>query len=188
LEAVRLLVRELVVLAVLALFLELLLPPGDMRRYVKMVFGLLVIVAVVQAVARPWQSLAQDFAALSIEETKAVASTPFDQGQRMWEKSKEQALIHYEDGLCRQVKALAGMHPDIEVLNVEVLLYNEESGTPAKIKEIVLVVSRRTQEVREVKIGEGVDKEEQTDWAEQLRTTIADFYSLNLEQVTVIKN
>jgi len=188
LEAVKVLVRELVVLAVLALFLELLLPPGDMRRYVKMVFGLLVIVAVVQALARPWQSLAQDFAALSIEETKAVAGTSFDQGQRMWEKSKEQALINYEDGLCRQIKALAGMHPDVEVLNVEVRLDSEESSTPVRIEEIVLVVSRPPPDVLEVKIGKGAGKEEQTDWAEQLRTTIADFYSLNLEQVTVIKD
>ncbi|MGB9846901.1 MAG: stage III sporulation protein AF, partial [Desulfotomaculales bacterium] len=49
LETVRSLVQNLVVVIILAIFLDLFLPSGDMKRYVKFVMGLLVIIAVLGA-------------------------------------------------------------------------------------------------------------------------------------------
>ena len=49
-EVIRNLVQSLVIIIILAMFLEMLLPAGQMRAYVKMVMGLLVIIAVIQAV------------------------------------------------------------------------------------------------------------------------------------------
>ena len=49
-DILRQLIQTIVVIVILAVFLEMLLPRGDMRRYVKMVMGLLIIVAVLQAV------------------------------------------------------------------------------------------------------------------------------------------
>jgi stage III sporulation protein AF len=50
LEIVRSLVQNLIVIIIIAMLLEMFLPNGDMRRYVKMIMGLLIIVAVIQAV------------------------------------------------------------------------------------------------------------------------------------------
>ena len=46
-EIIRSLVQNLIVIIILAVMLDMFLPAGEMRKYVKMVMGLLIIVAVV---------------------------------------------------------------------------------------------------------------------------------------------
>jgi len=50
LDIIRSLVQSLIVIIILAMFLEMLLPAGEVNKYVKMVVGLLIIIAAVQAV------------------------------------------------------------------------------------------------------------------------------------------
>ena len=52
LETIGMLVRTLIVIAVLAVVLDMLLPQNQFRTYLKMVMGLLVIVAVLQVVGQ----------------------------------------------------------------------------------------------------------------------------------------
>ncbi|MDI6709681.1 MAG: stage III sporulation protein AF [Thermoanaerobacterales bacterium] len=187
LEALHVLVRELVVLAVLALFLELLLPAGDMRRYVRMVFGLLVIVAVVQAAAGPWRGLAQEFSALSVQSVPA-AGDALDDGRRLWEENQARAQAGYRDGLAKQIKALAAFNPHLEVRHVEVRLAEGAEADPGAIEEVLLTVAGKSRPVEEVRIGEGDTGgafAKQEEEGERLRTVIAGFYNLRLEQVVI---
>src|SRR5690606_12074010 len=50
-EIIKNLVQTLIIIVVLAVFLEMLLPRGKMSPYIKMVMGLLIIVAVLQAIS-----------------------------------------------------------------------------------------------------------------------------------------
>lgn len=191
LEALRMLVRELVVLVVLVLFLELLLPAGDMRRYVRMVFGLLVIAAVVQAATRPWLDLAQDFSALSVQTVPAV-SEGMDEGRRLWERNQERARMGYQDGIAKQVRALAAFNPYLEICDVKVRLADGPQAETGALAEVVITVTEKERCVDRVQVKDGLPEEtgggDTVDEMARLQAIIAGFYNLLPEQVTVIRS
>ena len=73
-EVIRTLVKNLIFIAMLAVFLPMLLPFGEMQRYVKMVLGLLVMVAVLQAAGEATKgSWPEEIPALTITGGSAAA-------------------------------------------------------------------------------------------------------------------
>jgi stage III sporulation protein AF len=69
-DVLRELIQTIIVIVVLAVLVEMLLPGGDMRRYVKMVMGLLIIMAVLQAAAGVLNSrFMQDVPAVTVSDT-----------------------------------------------------------------------------------------------------------------------
>lgn len=189
-DALQNLVRELVVLVILAVILELLLPEGDLRRYVRMVLGLLIIVAVLQAAVSFWnRGLADDLSWVTLGQPDREATREIMRdGERLWQAGQARALDRYEEGLARQIKALTGLNQEVAVADVRVRL--EESaraGEPGRLKEVVLILDGRRWETEDVPVGAFPEQEPAVD-AEalaRLRGLVADFYGLAPEQVTV---
>ncbi len=189
-EAVQNLVRELVILIILAVTLELLLPHGDLRRYVRMVLGLLIIVAVLQAGVSFWnRDLAADLSWVSLGQPDQEATAEIlREGERLWQLGQSRAQTEYEQGLARQIKALAGLNPDVAVAEVRVRVEGgTATGEPGRLEEVVLVLE-----------GESWDKNNEVlpvaapakpapdpEAVERLCRIVADFYGLASEQVTV---
>lgn len=181
------LVQELVLLVILAVFLELLLPEGDMRRYVRMVLGLLIIVAVLQAGVGLWnRDLAVDLSWISVgQPDQQTTGEILREGERLWERGQTQALGQYEEGMARQIKALAGLNPQVTVAGVRVRLSDGVSpGAPGRLEEVVLILEDEdlNGETRPVAGSPPVRDAGHTT---RLRGIIADFYGLAPEQVVV---
>ncbi len=188
LDTLQNLVRELVILIILAVTLELLLPHGDMRRYVRMVLGLLIIVAVLQAGMSFWhRELAADLSWLSLgPPDQAATAEILREGERLWQAGQSRAQAEYEQGLARQIRGLAGLNPDVAVTAVRVrTTAGTPDGQPGRLEEVILVLE-----------GEPLVGEDRPVWAapaersdpeavERLRRIVADFYSLSPAQVTV---
>lgn len=148
-EIIRNLVQSLVIIIILAMFLEMLLPAGEMRTYVKMIMGLLVIIAVVQAVG--------SIARWSFEEMPAVVTGAGDgrgqlpeileTGRKISARQQELGIEQYRQGLARQVTALVNLNQELPVLDVEVNV-ESESGKPGfgQIKEIILTVGENPEQ------------------------------------------
>lgn len=143
-EILRGLIQNLIIIIILAIFLEMLLPAGEMRPYVNMVMGLLIIIAVVQAVGNLWNS---DFAgglpALTEKEGQAQLSEIIDAGREFSSEQQQLAIDRYKLGLDQQVLALASIHQEIPVVAAEVKV-NSKSGdlNLGQINEIVMIVEK----------------------------------------------
>ncbi len=207
-EIIRNLVQSLVIIIILAMFLEMLLPAGEMRAYVKMVMGLLVIIAVIQAVG--------SMARWSFEEIPVVVAGAGDGGRQLPEileagkrisaRQQDLGIEQYRRGLAQQVTALVKLNQGLPLLDVEVSV-ESESGSPdfGQIKEIILSVSADseqsspapgvTEPVEEVspvavQVGSSVTPDREGAVTPQAAAGIVDvltnFYNIQPEQVKII--
>lgn len=211
-EIIRSLVQNLIIIIILAIFLEMFLPAGEMRKYVKMVVGLLIIVAVVQAIgdlAR--RDFAGDLPSLTQKEDQAQLSAIMEAGKKISGDQQQKAIEQYSRGLAGQVLALARMNKELPVCDVEVKVQSERDRPGfGQIKEIVLVVAgepgrtvpepersgKVVTDVEPVTVQVGPKKnaagQKEAEAAppqeavDGLVSTVANFYNLKPEQVRVI--
>lgn len=209
-EVIRSLVQNLVVIIILAMFLEMLLPTGEMRKYVKMVMGLLIIIAVVQAVGdlARWD-YHTDLPSLTQKTDEKTVSGIMEAGKKISSEQRQKAVEQYRAGLANQIMALTRTAKETTVLDVEVKVQSKEGELDfGRINEVVLYVAREPgttgQEQMEVSIGEvkpvtvqvvgkNTPKEGKTDGSgppkeitDALVGSVTNFYNLKPEQVKVL--
>ncbi len=205
-ESIKALVQVLVIIIVMAVFIEMLLPSSIMHDYVKLVMGLLVIVVVLEAGAT---LLKQDFKfalpALQQNSPGPPLATIIGEGQRLASKNKEQALAEYQQGLAQQVLALARLQNGLNVTNAQVKTTgNPEDPEYGRLAGVVLEVSDSSIEGGshtvekvspvEVTVGANGSVKDTTattlvnsDQAKKLAQTVANFYNIPVEQVQVVR-
>jgi stage III sporulation protein AF len=208
-EVIRSLVQNLIVIIILAVLLEMFLPAGGMRNYVKMVMGLLIIVAVVQAVGNlvRWD-YAGDFPALTAQDYQGKYPEILEAGKKLAEDQQQKALDEYKNGIARQAMALSRTNNEISILGVEVKVQNDQSKTGyGQLQEMILTVGPKSagadvkadgpliKEVEPVSVGSGhTISTDRQDGAEELPhekavaalvETLANFYNLKQEQIKV---
>jgi len=140
-DIMRQLIQTIVVIVILAVFLEMLLPRGDMRRYVKMVMGLLIIVAVLQSVTGVINSnLLREIPDLT-EAPSGYHPVPLEDimaaGQSLTDANRQEAAQQYSRGIARQVMSLAALNNDLQVVDTSVQLHESTN----EISSITVVCS-----------------------------------------------
>lgn len=209
LETVRLLVQNLIVIVVLAVFLEMLLPVSELRRYVKMVMGLLIIITVLQTAAglakSDWLADLPEFADVSGPGNARIDSI-IEDGKKFSEKNRQQAIEEYKEGIARQVSALAGLDGKVSIVSADVEIQENQSEKDyGQIKKIKLVLGKQAPETAEGsgigmvqpvtvnlgdKPGDNPGQEEippeLSSSVEKLSAAVANFYNLPPERVNVV--
>lgn len=202
-ETIRLLVQNLIVIIILAVFLELLLPGGEMKRYVKFVMGLLVMVAVLGALGSlfkgDWYFTLPEQAVGRDEQASPALGEIMATAKRVGQNQQARALEEYKRALARQVSALAGMYPEVTVLAVDVDIYTDEKSTKyGQIKEIRLTVkssrpeNNSSGEIR-IRVGGGGQTNPPASGGlspeveSRLKTVIASYYNLQPDQVRIVE-
>lgn len=110
-EAVKYWIRNIAVVAVVAGFLEILLPHGDMQRFARLVVGFFILMAIIQ----PLVGLFHQQATFDTAFMEAAAAgspntaTVLAKGREMQARHDQAALEEYRLALERQVAALAAM-------------------------------------------------------------------------------
>ncbi|WP_031514881.1 stage III sporulation protein AF [Desulfofalx alkaliphila] len=198
-EELRQLVQGLVIIVMLAVFLEMLLPSGGMQSYVKMVMGLLVVIAVLQLL---FKFTSVDFN-LHVPEIVPVPAMSLEQVQadaeRLSEAYHNQALEDYRQGIAKQVLALARLNRQVTVLDAAVEVNTEEGEKYGHLQLIRLRVTDKEADPGETKIEPveitvGTQQEEissklspEVEQAmESLASTVSNFYNLPQDKVQII--
>lgn len=194
-EAIRGLIQNLVFLIVLVIFLEMFLPAGEMKRYTKMIMGLLIVLAVLQTVS----SLTRKGLEINLPELTSKASPSdltgiLENGKKLSDYNQQQALKEYQQGLSRQVIALA-KNKEINVLKAEVQIKSEpEQAGYGQLEEIKLVLPEESGEksgeetkISPVMVGKReIPKSKFLDEKiESLKKTLAGFYNISPEQIKI---
>ncbi|MFZ5650992.1 MAG: stage III sporulation protein AF [Bacillota bacterium] len=205
-DTLRVLVQNLIIIVVLSVLLEMLLPGGEMRRYSRMVLGLMVIVAVIQAASGitggglfreveeyAWRSGPDAAQRLDI----------LEKGRELEAAGKIKALDQYRKGIERQVSALAGMDSRVRLAAVDVRIQNDPSKKDfGRITEVELVLSggegQKDSDIKPVETvsvavgqekstspGGGKPPPEYAEAAKSAAARVANFYNLSPEQIKV---
>ncbi|MEG6522577.1 stage III sporulation protein AF [Desulfotomaculum sp. 1211_IL3151] len=201
LESIKELVQVLVILIVMALFLEMLLPNSQMQGYVKMVMGLVVIVVVLEAGANLiHQDFKFDLPALTARTQEPPLESLIHDGQRLAGLQKQEAMKEYQQGIEKQVLALARLQSNVNIAGVKVTTTDDpQDPNYGRLTGVVLEIAKEPADDRQITKIETVDiavgglpdnqdtspinnKE-----AQQVARNVANFYNIPLEQVRVVE-
>lgn len=214
-EILRNIVQNILIIILLTVLLEMLLPEGDMRRYVRLVMGLFVIMAVLQPVLSFFHS------GLNLETVSFINSNQTDvdlkaamrRGEKIRAEQQNQAIKGMQQKINSQVLALAKLNKSVTVTGVEVEIVSDpQSASFGQIKKITVTTGsdKKAKEKEQLpaennQLSRGVTPVEITvpdvsvgqsrgktvvisgnSSSGQLQGVLADFYGLAREQIKII--
>lgn len=198
-------IKNIVVVIILAMFLELLLPKSEMQRYVKMVLGLLVILLVLNPVL---DLIKQDFnygeRVLEIQNTMELDNI-MTVAQNLEQNNKKNILKTYKKGLNKQIEAQVMTFDEIKEAEAYVIIdENMESENFGQIQEIKLCLQFDTEQSNtsiiepiekiEINIGnrieearkQNVNKENISGITKKVVDKLSDYYNIAEEKITIV--
>lgn len=204
LDAISDIVKNVAIIILLTTFLDMLLPNSTMQRFVKVVMGLFVMVAILNPILNLFET---DFELSSWQ----LASLPqykvetvLAKGEEMAKIQEEQALVEYKSRLEKQMEALIKLVPNIAFVKCEVVLEPvEQIGSIGKIEKAIVWVTtgedtsseQFVEPVEPVYVTIGKDKEQsevknKSDPVikEKIFNIITNYYNLKKENVEIIFN
>lgn len=160
-EILKEMTRNLVLLLLLATFLEMLLPKSDFSRYIRLVVGLFVLLTILQ----PFMELFdwQGKVSLGIREPpQEQLEVIINQGLLFGEHRQAMALQVAEERLEQQVEAMLYLVQGIDRVKVDLTLENNQETGPVITKATIMLTptgmedmgsQAMVQEVEAVAIG-----------------------------------
>lgn len=195
-ETIRLLVRNLVFLVMMAAFLEMLLPLQGTRRFVQVIIGLFVLLAVLGPIVTLFrQQPPLHFALPDTAGDDAGLSEILQQGQGLQQVTAAQGQAAYVQRLEDQIEVMCRFVPGVSSAEADVTLTPESPlsslGTVQKVA--VSLQTGEQQVTRPVEpVGIGQDSQEvstpavdQQGITAQVQETVSSLFGLQKEQVTV---
>ncbi len=195
-------VKNIVIVLMLAAFLEIVLPRSDMKRYVNLVIGLFVILAVLNPVLTLVRHGLDLDVFDEISPTALETESLIQRGKEIANNDKEKAAAQYRDKLSKQIMGLVGLYQGVSATAVKVEIVEEpEAKNFGQIKNIIIYTDNKPGAVSdseknpisgiEVNVNEITTETEKDDGEKAmkadnsggLRKIVADFYGLDPEQI-----
>ncbi len=155
-DTVRTIVRNIAIVILLASFLELLLPNNSMRRFVQLVMGLFVLMAVlgpvVKLLDRPLSFEIPAWSETGAGSDQELAQV-LQQGQSLKDKSKQAAMDGLKQALEQQAKALALTVQGVKEVSLQANL--KQSG---EVESLEVYVGAPGSDIQPVQPVDGLGK------------------------------
>jgi stage III sporulation protein AF len=196
-ETIYLLVRNIIFIILIAVFLEMLLPMKETRRFLEVVVGLFVLITILN----PIVSLIQQephMEELDIQEgNKQELDEILNQGKQLQQVQVEQARSNYGKRIEEQVAVIAQMVPGVEQAEARVQFAAGSSlDSVGVIEKVEIVIKKERSQsivdpVKRVSIepgdGEQAEEVEESDEGllKQVQSTVASLYGLQPSKVVV---
>lgn len=198
-------IQQLILVVIMATFLELLLPNNAMQRYVRLVMGfvilLLIVSPILTVIKRDW-SVNAFFASEDTRSAAGMASLPEIEERTRALQEKQQVWIEetVQSRLEQEITAEIEKEFPLEVEGLTVLLADEGHDAEKGIQHIALAIARkderanRVEPVEPVRItlpGTSGDDDEPADemhpspHVKEIREAIARKWDVPLENITI---
>lgn len=200
-EALSDIVKNVAIIILLTTFLDMLLPNNSMQRFVKVVMGLFVMVAILTPILNLFEGdfelTAWQLSSLPQHKVETVLA----QGEEMAKVQQEQALVEYKSRLEKQMEALIKLVPNVQFVKCEVILEPvEQIGALGKIEKVFVWVtpgedtsSGGIKPVERVEINIGKEnrssstrEERDPVMEEKINTIITNYYNLDEQEIEII--
>ena len=163
-------VKNLIFLMLFAAFLELLLPTNEMKKFLRMIIGLFIMLAILKPVSN---FLANDFVlgdipTLSVESSKQIASVDKKEVEK-----KRLTYAVYQKELTQQIKKVVETIPEITDVQVEVKLATENKFTDNEFIEKIMIRAKEAKKIEKIKVNLK-ENTPQTALSEEVKNKIID--------------
>jgi stage III sporulation protein AF len=196
-EMIRQLVRNLAFLAIMAAFLEMLLPLQGTRRFVQVIIGLFIMLAVLGPIITLFRQQPPLHFNMSVGNGSSGVDLNkiLEQGQSMQAVTSAQEQDAYAQGLEDQIEVLCRLVPGVTAAKATVSLSSDDSlkslGTVQKVVvELQSGSPPVVSPVQPIQIGSAPNAlpsppVSQQEIGSQVQETVASLFGLSKEQVSV---
>lgn len=203
-DTLRLMVKSILVIIMLASFLEILLPRSDMKRYINLIIGLFVIIAILN----PFLTLIHKEIDLDVFDnvTSQASDTNslINKGKELANSERKKAASQYKEKLSKQILGIAGLYQGVKTTGIDIEIVEDPAAKNfGEIRKVVIhtgskngeSIPKDSREGVEVNVNEVNIELQQTqkgktgnsDETQSLSKIIADFYGLTPDQVKIDK-
>lgn len=210
LDTISSMVRNVTVIVLIAGFLEMLLPSGEIKKFVKSVLGLFILVTILNPLISLWDQnkSAEVFAWQDPIEGNRSLDTILGQSQEISQEMKEKAMVMYQDNTAKQMETVVKLIKGVSWVEATVKVAGENNNDPqGEIKHVNLIIGLKEkgvppgeeregiQQVEEIKVS--ISQEENHDQVitqdqnqdqnleGAIRETIKNYFSLKDEQIQI---
>lgn len=205
-ETVRIIVKSVVVIIIFAAFLEIILPRSDMKRYVNLIIGLFVIIAILN----PFLAVMNKGISFDVLNNEGQSSandtqTLIQKGKGLADTQRSGAAREYKEKLSRQIAAMAGLYQRDRISGVDIEMVDDAASPEfGAIRKVILHLNTSKDaamvkngnkavgdvEIEEIRIRPGAPKTSNPQKTGQvdlpaLREMIANFYGLSADQIVI---
>ncbi|MBU7007631.1 stage III sporulation protein AF [Phosphitispora fastidiosa] len=139
-ETLRLMVKSILIIILMTAFLEIVLPRSDIKRYINLIIGLFIIIAVLNPILAIFNT-GFDFEVLSAAPEGITGDTEalINQGRDIARARDNRVAGDYKEKLEKQVRSLSGLYQNNNVTDVQVDMVADTAAPDfGKINKIVL--------------------------------------------------
>lgn len=197
-QAINDLVRSVAVIVLIAAFLEMLLPASEMKRFTKMVMGLLILVSILNPLLNFFhQDLTEQVFAWQDSGGGTELDSILKKGEVLSRDIDARAADLYTQSMERQVETIVGLVKGVAWAEADVdLNRSEEQGKYCTIKRVVVVAGMGEKRpdsgnVKPVEIqinGQDQTVEQTGDpgLKQQVTESLCSFFNLQEKQIHVV--
>ena len=199
-DALNAWIKQIILIVLFAAFLELLIPGNSYKKFVRVIMGLLILLAVMRPLLHFLEPqgdglTVQEVAVLNVDNKAEILT----QAAKIQSERERIVFEQYRRELIKQIKVLVGTVDGISAVTAEIVLHEgkgEKSGGTLKTVTIYVKQEQSNQQealvepVKRVDVpgaangqnnNAGLDERKQ----EQIKRVIAEFYHLKTGQVIV---
>ncbi|MGI6225443.1 MAG: stage III sporulation protein AF [Peptococcales bacterium] len=202
LQALSDIVKNVAIIILLTTFLDMLLPNTSMQRFIKVVMGLFVMLAILNPIVglfkENYELSAWQLTSLPEQKVETVLA----QGEKIVKLQEEQALVEYISRIEKQIEALVKLVPGIGNVSCKVEGTSiRKTGAIAKIEKAIIWVTpeenvesgkgvRPVEPVR-IQIDDqsepipSIDKHDKQ-VEEKIINVVANYYNISKENIEII--
>lgn len=203
LDALSDIVKNVAIIILLTTFLDMLLPNNSMQRFIKVVMGLFIMLAILNPVislfTEDYELSAWQLASLPEYKVETVLA----QGEKIAKIQEDQALVEYKNRIEKQIEALVKLVPNVAFVKCEVIVEPiEKIGAIAKIEKAIVWITQGekidaqqvVKPVEPVQVQIGIEHDTVTTdkndpvMEEKIYNIITNYYNLEREDVDLIFN
>ncbi|MGI6589000.1 MAG: stage III sporulation protein AF [Peptococcia bacterium] len=195
------LVRNIMLIILLTSFLEMIMPSSSMQRFVKVVMGLFILVAILNPILNVinQQQNLEAFIWQQEDRSQAQFNSVLEQGERLQKVNQDLLWESYQQNLEHQMKSLVKLIGGVKEADVQIKL-KQIRDSEELIKEVTVTINKKEKEgersgelIKPVKIVMGefneekvhvLSKEEQLIQSDILKI-LSQYFGLKGEQINV---
>ncbi|MHB9095277.1 MAG: stage III sporulation protein AF [Eubacteriales bacterium] len=211
-ETLRVMVKSVIVIIIMAAFLEIILPRSSIKRYINLIIGLFVIIAVLNPfLAVVHKGFSFDILENTDSRSEQDTGALIQKGRDIAAGQKAGVARQYKEKLAKQILSLANVSNDGFISGVDIDMVDDAAnpnfgrinrivlhtgspgaggpaGTGEKKAPAVRDVSVNEITIKSAGVGENRPGQPKNDGETRgLREMIAGFYGLSLEQIEIQK-
>ena len=187
-EVIKELVCNVVIIILLTTFLDMLLPSGGLRPFVKVIMGLFVLVSMLNPVLNFFLG-EREFEVFAWQQDKSMPgfTTVLADSNRLNDVNKEIFLENYATSMALQMEAMLKLLKGVRDIDVNVVLTGgRQAGSIEGVKAVTVTVERiKTAAAAENSVAAAAKKNEEIIIAKEIKDTLAQYFAIKSAQISV---